>query len=198
MARPIAAKLVAYSACAIVGGLLHAAWTDPPPAIPEAAAADAHCVLAAEDLECEPEPVECPPAPEPAVCPEPPACPVSACEASPASSVPDPADAPSLPLAGMPGRRRVFTDARWDETDGSWLLVETSDVPVRRERALRFYEKAITGLDMKLIRLPDTDDDGAVRSTVRGRMSKAHVQISLRQAPGEVLTRVRVLWRAWD
>lgn len=103
-----------------------------------------------------------------------------------------------MPVPGMPGRRKLFTDERRDEGDRSWLLVETSDVPVDRQRAIQFYEKAIVELDMKLIRLGDEDDDGAVRSTLRGRSTKAHVQISLRQSPGELLTRVRVLWRAWD
>lgn len=186
-------------AWAAAGALLHAAWStgggkQTPPSKPEIR--------------------ECPPSVQPAMsppvvcpqqsgqsersCPAAPPCPDAAQPAEVSASQGEaPSEPPKLPLPRMPGHRAMLVDARWDPEQASWLLVRTTEVPVKLEHARRFYEKAIKGVDMTLIPGAPYEEEGATKLIMRGRRPHEHVQVSLRQLPDQQLTRVRVMWRNW-
>ncbi|MBX7084734.1 MAG: hypothetical protein K1X88_36355, partial [Nannocystaceae bacterium] len=105
--------------------------------------------------------------------------------------------APSLPLPRMPGAMRLSDSSRFDAQAGAWVLKAAFRVHARSHHVLSFYRKALEDQGLSVTQTDDPPQaDGAERTYLHGRSRRVHAQVGLRTRPGELETRVWILWRA--
>jgi len=99
---------------------------------------------------------------------------------------------PVLPLPRMPGSVRLASAAEIDDATGQWRLTAAFRVNAHVPHVLAFYRKALADAGLEVDELAPEDEQGT--PVLRGRSDRVQARIDLTTKPGQLETRIWILW----
>ena len=98
-----------------------------------------------------------------------------------------------LPLPRMPGSVRLASAAELDDATGQWRLTAAFRVNAHVPHVLAFYRKALADAGLEVDEIAPVDEQGM--PVLRGRSDRVQARIDLTTKPGQLETRIWILWQ---
>jgi len=98
----------------------------------------------------------------------------------------------------MPGDNLLRQEVAWDGPTASWSVIQALDVPARGGTVAEYYTHVLRSHGFAVHPTAGAPDPGGYARLLHARKTHLHVQVSVRQAASELVSRVRLIWRAWE
>jgi hypothetical protein len=108
------------------------------------------------------------------------------------AGAPGEAQVPVLPLPRMPGSVRLASRTEHDDATGEWKITAAFRVPAHVPQVLAFYRKALADAGLAVDEIAAADGEGT--PILWGKNERVQARIDLTTKPGELETRIWILW----